>query len=140
MTRRIILFVALALVLFLINYFGLSFGLEGNQEAPRFSILSVCLFHLIASVLVYVIEELAIETVPSQAGVAYLALVFIKMGIFIMVFSSSILSTEGMYMSEKLVLIIPFLLNLFLEGFFVAKSLKIMDGILSGKEIENSKG
>lgn len=127
MIKKGLIFLSISIVLFLVNWLGLDALLDGMDLSPRFAVLSVCLFHIIASLLVFVLEELAIETVPSQAGVAYLALVFIKMGVFIMIFSSSILSTEGLYKSEKIALIIPFISFLLLEALFVAKSLKLLD-------------
>lgn len=127
MIKKGLLFLSVSIILFLLNWLVLETLLEKMDFSPRFDVFSVCLFHLLASLIVFILEELAIETMPSQAGGAYLALVFVKMGVFIMIFNSSILSNEGLYKSEKIALIIPFVSFLLVEALFVAKSLKLLD-------------
>lgn len=119
-----VIFVVLSIVLFLVNYLTFDFFI---QEAISFSLLAVCLFHLIASVLVYTLVQLALSFVPSQGGVAFLALVFIKLGVFTMIFSSSILGEESMSKLEKLILVIPMFSFVLLEGISLARSLKLLD-------------
>lgn len=123
-------FLIVAAILFLANFYGFKLTIA---DSVSFSILSVCLFHVIASTIAFALFELCVLYIPSQAGVAFLALVFVKLGVFTMIFSGNIFGEVALNKAEKLVLIVPMFSFLALEGLWIAKSLKIFD-----KEITQS--
>ena len=131
--QNVVLFFGLATALFLSNFFGFKLTVA---DSVGFSIFSVCLFHLIASSLAFGIFEAAIKFIPSQAGVAFLALVFVKLGVFTMVFSSNILGEVSLNKPEKFTLIIPMFSFLLLEGVWIARSLKIFDKEIAQSAVE----
>ena len=131
--QNVVLFVGLAIILFLSNYFGFRLTVA---DSVGFSIFSVCLFHLIGSSVAFGIFEAAVKFIPSQAGVAFLALVFVKLGVFTMVFSSNILGEGNLNQPEKFTLIVPMFSFLLLEGVWIARSLKIFDKEIAQSAVE----
>ena len=81
------------------------------------------MFHAISSFLIYLIVEFIAENMPSQAGYAYLASVFLKMGVFILLYKSVIFSDMDISKAEKVSLVIPLFLFLILEAIFCSKLL-----------------
>lgn len=112
--------------------FLLNFLLFSSLETKGIAFVSVLIFHLVASVVVYISVEVLLKLLPNQAGMLYLALVFVKTGIFALVFKSSIFEKEQLEMVEKLVLIIPMFSFLLVEVVFLALAMKAADKKLNG--------
>jgi hypothetical protein len=64
-----------------------------------------------------------IKSIQTQLGYIYLPTLFIKGGLFYIIFKPSISQLEFFSTSERLNLLIPFLLFLSIEVFFIAKIL-----------------
>ncbi len=120
MIKRIISYVIVVVVIFVGSYCLHDSLLSNNLP---FSLFNNYLFHAIAAVIVYIIIELMAEKLPSQAGYAYLAAIFIKMGIFMLLFQESILENQNIVKSDKLSLMIPLFLFLIIEAIGVSKLL-----------------
>jgi hypothetical protein len=60
---------------------------------------------------------------PSQAGYAYLASMFLKIGFFVMIFQSTIFSDIELEKFERVSLIIPLFLFLIIEAVAVSRLL-----------------
>lgn len=126
-------FLIVASFLFLANFYGFKLSVA---DSVGFSILSICLFHVIASTIAFGLFELCVRFIPSQAGVAFLALVFLKLGVFVMIFSSNILGEVSLNKAEKMVLIIPMFSFLSLEALWIARTLKIFDKEIAQRAVE----
>lgn len=120
MIKRIISYVIVVVVIFVGSYFLHDLIFSNNLP---FSLFNNYLFHAIAAVIIYIIIELMAEKLPSQAGYAYLAAIFIKMGIFMLLFQESILENQNIVKSDKLSLMIPLFLFLIIEAIGVSKLL-----------------
>lgn len=131
--QNVVLFIGIAVILFLANFFGFKLTVA---DSIQFSLFSVCLFHLVASTIAFGIFEAAVKFIPSQVGIAFLALVFVKLGVFTLVFSSNILGEVSLNKAEKMALIVPMFSFLSLEGLWIARSLKIFDKEIAQSAVE----
>lgn len=123
MIKRIVLFFAVAIVLFLVTFFSHQYILSANKTELSFSLSSVYLFHIIAASLVYVIIEVIAEKLPTQAGYAYLASIFLKMGFFVLIFNTDLFGNEMLTKPERISLVIPLFVFLITEAIAVSKLL-----------------
>jgi hypothetical protein len=131
MKNRLI-FATLAIVLvYILNTLLFAYGI-GTAEIDV-SKASIFLFHGIASFVVLVGVEVLLKMIPNQAGMLYLALVFVKTGIFALVFKSSLFEKEQLEMAEKLLLIIPMFSYLIVEVVFLAWAMKATDKALNSE-------
>ncbi|MFD0964569.1 DUF6168 family protein [Pseudofulvibacter geojedonensis] len=120
MIKRVLFYTLIVVASFVASYFLHDALL--SKSLP-FSLFNNYLFHAIAAVVVYAIIELMADKLPSQAGYAYLAAIFIKMGVFMLFFQESIFGNVNLVKSDKLSLIIPLFLFLIIEAIGVSKLL-----------------
>jgi len=120
MGKRIGIFVAVISALFVVGYFVHSQVLIGN---PTFPLLATYIFHSIASVVVYILIELVAKQLPNQAGYAFLATVFVKMGVFVLVFKEILMNENPLPMSDRLGIVIPYFTFLLVEAIFCGRLL-----------------
>ncbi|MBD0831187.1 DUF6168 family protein [Aestuariibaculum sediminum] len=120
MIKRILIFVFLSALLF-----ALGITIHGNfiVESMAFELSSVYLFHAIAVIIVYAAIEGVAGMMPDKAGYAYLTLMFIKLGLFVLLFKNSIFESGPLSQTEKLALVVPLFLFLILEAVCIAKLL-----------------
>ncbi len=85
--------------------------------------MQVYLFYAIAALLVYAVVVIVAKKLPSQAGYAFLAMVFLKIGFFVVLFSSVLFTEARLPMLERVSLIIPFFMFLGLEAIQITKLL-----------------
>lgn len=123
MIRRIVLFTTIAVLLFLISFFAHKYINQINEVFLTFSLLNVYVFNIIAALVIYILIEATAAYLPSNAGYAYLASVFIKMGFFLLIFQKNIFGEIPLTKPERLSLVIPLFFYLFLEAFFAGKLL-----------------
>ena len=118
--KGILIYVVVALLLF-----GASYSLHNLllDSELRYPLLQVYVFHLVFSILIYVMVEVLFQLIPTSVGYLFLAGVMIKMGFFILIFKESILSDEKLIMTEKIGLIVPLFLFLILETVFISQKL-----------------
>ena len=117
MKRRLLVFFITITILFIVVYFPHSYfiyGIAGDYPV----MFSMYLFHAISSVVVYFFIELVFGKVPDQTGFAFLASVFIKVGFFMLLFSSYIYKDQPLEIYEKMAIITPFFLFLITESIF----------------------
>lgn len=121
MIKRILLFLSALVLLFIVSYFLNSYLVV--EEKFSFSLLSIYLFHTIAALIVYTIVEFVADYMPNQAGYAYLASIFIKIGFFVLIFNSSVFANDNLSKPERLSLVGPLFLFLITEAVAVSKLL-----------------
>ncbi|MDY0780577.1 DUF6168 family protein [Tenacibaculum sp. IB213877] len=123
MIKRILYFIVLIIVLYLISYNLHWYLLTINDSYLTFSLHSVYLFHVIAAGIVYAIVELVADKLPNQAGYAYLASIFLKIGFFVIIFQAPIFENDNLTKPERFSLVIPLFLFLISEAIAVSKLL-----------------
>jgi hypothetical protein len=113
--------VSFILVVLVVAYNIQNYVTQG--ELP-YSLQKLYLFHGVAVLIVYLSIELVNSKLPNQLGFAYLTLMFVKIGDFILLFQSSIFSDIDLSLLDRLGLLIPFFLFLVIETACIAKLLK----------------
>lgn len=113
-------------VLFLVVQFSQEFILNQLNSTVRFKLWNVNLFFAIASLIIclHFLIFSSIKNLKPQLGFIYLPTLFIKGIIFFVAFRSSIFSLDSLTTAERLNLLIPFLLFLGLEVFFIVKIIR----------------
>jgi hypothetical protein len=113
-------------VLFLVVQFSQEFILNQLNIAVRFNLWDTNLFFAIASLIICLHFQFfsSIKKLQPQLGFIYLPTLFIKGIIFFVAFRSSIFSLDSLKTAERLNLLIPFLLFLGLEVFFIVKIIR----------------
>ena len=115
MNKRILYVVASILVILVVAYNLQSYLTDDNVP---YSLQKLYIFHGIAVLIVY----LGIEIIHDKT--AYLTLMFLKIGTFILLFKSTIFSIKDLTLTDRLGLVIPFFLFLIVETACIAKLLK----------------
>lgn len=124
MIKRLLIFLTVSAITFAISLSVNTYILKSQPNISlSFALVSVYLFHFIASIIVYLLLEFTVKYVPKNAGYLYLASVFIKMGVFFLVFQKLFYDTKILNNAEKISLIIPLFLFLILETAFASKLL-----------------
>lgn len=123
MLKRIITFV-ISSILLLGGALAISIFFY-SVKSEALSLESVFAFHIVAASVVYILVELTYQQLPNQAGYAYLASVFIKAGLFMLIYMNLLFGEESLVKADRLMLLIPLFLGLLLEGLFIAKLLKL---------------
>ena len=123
MIKRILLFITTIIFLFVVSYFTHDYILLSKEIYLTFSLLGVYSFHVVSAIIVYSIVELIANYLPNQAGYAYLASIFLKIGFFVLIFQASVFANEELTKPERFSLVIPLFLFLIAEAIAVSKLL-----------------
>lgn len=123
MIKRILVFLAASILLFVASYSVHKYMINLKDINMSFSLFSVYLFHVISAIIVYVIVEAVALKLPNQAGYAYLTSVFLKLGFFVLLFQASVFANEALTKPERISLVIPLFLFLITEAVAVSKLL-----------------
>jgi len=123
MIKRILSYLLIVVVVFIVMFFTHQYTLDNKQLVLSYSLLNVYLFNAIASIIIYGCIELVAEKLPSQAGYAFLTCVFLKIGLFIVLFQATVFSEVKLELFQRLSLMIPFFLFIVIEAVGVAKLL-----------------
>ena len=126
MIKTFLVYTIAFIALFLVIHFSQNFILSQINKSVRFSLYDTNLFFAVSSLIICIhfIFFSNIEKLQPQLGFIYLPTLFIKGALFFIVFKSSIFSIEKLTTIEGLNLLIPFLLFLGLETYFITKILK----------------
>jgi len=123
MIKRILSYLLIISLVFVATFFTHQYVLGSKQLALSYSLFNVYLFNAITSIIIYSCVELVAEKLPSQAGYAFLACVFLKIGFFVVLFQATVFSEVKFELFQRLSLIIPFFLFIIIEAVGVAKLL-----------------
>jgi len=123
MIKRILSYLLIVIAVFVVVFFTHQYVLDSKQLVLSYSLLNVYLFNAIASTIVYGCVELVAEKLPSQAGYAFLACVFLKIGFFVLLFQATIFPEVKLEVFQRLSLMIPFFLFIIIEAVGIAKLL-----------------
>ena len=86
MSKRIIIFLLVVLLSTTASFLLNNYLLQINDAVLNFSLGAIFMFFAIAAILIYVIVEFVADKMPNQAGYAYLASMFLKIGFFFLIF------------------------------------------------------
>lgn len=123
MIKRVLKYLLIVIIVFISFYFIHEYVLSSKQLNLYYSLLNVYLFNAIASIILYGCIELVAEKLPSQAGYAFLTCVFLKIGLFIVLFQATVFSEVKLELFQRLSLIVPFFLFIVIETIGVGKLL-----------------
>ncbi len=123
MIKRILAYLLIVLIVFLLVYFTHQFILESQQLKLSYSLINVYMFNAVASVLVYLCVELIADSLPNQAGYAFLACVFLKIGFFVLIFQAAVFPEIKLAFFQRISLMLPFGLFIIIEAIGLAKLL-----------------
>ncbi|MGG6229599.1 DUF6168 family protein [Tenacibaculum sp. SDUM215027] len=123
MIKRIIFFAVVVVVLAALGFFINNYFIEKNTINLSFSLISVYVFNVLASLLIYIAVEIVINYLPNETGYLYLGLMLVKFGVFIMLYQDSIFSETGLTKPEKVSILLPILTFLLVEAIGVSKLL-----------------
>ncbi|MTI25553.1 hypothetical protein E1163_11415 [Fulvivirga kasyanovii] len=90
-------------------------------EEMTFSLSGMYIFHFIAYFVICLSVELLNTRLPSQVGYAYLASVFIKIGVFVLIFKSAIFGANELNMTERLSVVVPMFVFLIFEAIYCGR-------------------
>ncbi|SHI31784.1 hypothetical protein SAMN04487911_10193 [Arenibacter nanhaiticus] len=125
MVKRLLSFLWVAIAVFVIGFLLHNYLLQHWNVSLRYNLFSVYLFHFVASSVVYLLLEFVYSYVPDQVGYGFLMGVFIKIGVFVLVFQTPIFYTEDMPLYERLPLVLPLFMFLGVEVWSIAKLLNL---------------
>lgn len=123
MIKRIVLFCVVVLLTLSFTYGIHDYYLSLNNINLTYSLFNIYVYFAVFSIVIYSAVEWLINIVPNQVGYAYMASVFLKIGVFVLLFKNSFFSDENLEMPQKLAVVIPFFLFLIIEGLGVTRLL-----------------
>ncbi len=93
-----------------------------NWNLP-FSVISLYAFFGISSIFIVTGLELLYTVMPNNTGYGFLVGMFIKMGLFMMIFYSKMLELKSILLLDKIFILIPLFVFLILETLVVSNLL-----------------
>jgi len=123
-TKRLVVFNGITLLLGVILFFAHSAVLKSLEFELPFSLASIYLFFVVSAVLIITGIEFLFKYLPASTGYAFLVGVFLKMGLFIIIFFSQGMGKANLTMTDKLSLLIPLFTFMSVETISVVSRLK----------------
>lgn len=131
MKHLIIYLISAVIVAVLGSFFhDLWFG----EQILNFSVYEVYVFFGVFAVFILIGLYFMNEYIPDKTGYAFLVGIFLKLGFFLIYFLGDEEKFKDPNMTERLSIIIPLILFLFIEVLAVAKFLKLGDVVMSLKD------
>jgi hypothetical protein len=124
MIKKILLFLVITIVLFSGAYLLMDFLKSGMDMESHVGYFYIYLYFLIATWAVYFIVVGAVGLAPDKIGYLFLALVFVKLGLFLLIFKATIFGDVGLAKLDKIALFLPLFISMALEAIFILKLLK----------------
>ncbi|GAA0892280.1 hypothetical protein GCM10009122_19590 [Fulvivirga kasyanovii] len=121
MIKRFLSFTVVVVMLTVILYVVHIYLLDYMGEEMTFSLSGMYIFHFIAYFVICLSVELLNTRLPSQVGYAYLASVFIKIGVFVLIFKSAIFGANELNMTERLSVVVPMFVFLIFEAIYCGR-------------------
>lgn len=121
MIKDLLKYILVFVFLFLIGYHAHQYANDFFKIKISFSLEKIYLFHAFFSAMICVNLRLLynVNKFSAQVGFIYLGTFLVKLILFLVFFYNIIFVKESFHFSEKLVLLIPFLIFLLTETIFV---------------------
>lgn len=124
MAKRILIYNLITLLTGFILYFSNSFLANTFGAKLNISLIGVYSFFVIATMITIIGLEFLHANIPSSTGYGFLVSVFLKMGIFVIIFMAGGMAKENLSMIDKISILIPLFVFLSIETFAIIKRLK----------------
>ena len=121
MYKRLGIFISLLIAVSITAFFVHSQLVADSDVTLSFGLHKVYVFNVIACVFICLAAEVLNQKLPSQVGYAYLATVFVKMGVFVLVFQQTVFSETGFEMIDRYSMVVPTMLFLIIEAIYCGK-------------------
>jgi hypothetical protein len=122
--KRILFFNGLIIVVSALIYFAHFKLIDLDLWKVSFSLFSVYLFFGVCAMVIVTGIELLFDFIPSSAAYGFLVGVFLKMGLFMIIFFAKEMSENTLNFTEKLGILVPLFLFLSIESAAVISRLK----------------
>ncbi|WP_040756249.1 DUF6168 family protein [Winogradskyella psychrotolerans] len=128
MIKSLAIYIVSFSILFLVIHFSQDYILSTLNSSVRFSLWDTNIFFAVASLMICVHFQFfsLIKSLETQLGFIYLPTLFIKGVLFYVAFKDSVFNIEVLNTTEELNILIPLLLFLGMEVFFVVKIISKM--------------
>lgn len=126
LAKRILLYIGIAIVVFIIAYYLHMYILKMSEVNMPFDLLSIYLFQAIASLLIIITFEMiaSLNTqFKDQLGFLYLGSIAVKMLFFGIFFRDLLFSSIDLSKMDSLSMLIPMFIFIFFEVVIIAKIL-----------------
>ncbi|MFY9243802.1 MAG: DUF6168 family protein [Polaribacter sp.] len=125
MIKSILIYSLVFFILYAVGYNLHLIILQKNEIYLPFSLQKIYLFHLGFSMLICINFRLfsSVDKIFQQLGFIYLATLVLKIILFTAIFYKSIFTEENMAFSVRISLLIPAIIFLLTEAFFIARIL-----------------
>jgi|LakMenEpi03Aug12_release.lakeMendotaPanAssembly.Ray.scaffolds.fasta_scaffold1027418_2 uncharacterized membrane protein len=123
-TKRILFYNGLLVVAFLLLYFTHQFLVDSTAWKAPFSLFSIYLFFGICSLVLITGIELLFDFNPTSAAYAFLVGIFLKMGLFMLIFFAKGLAEHPLNFTEKIGILLPLFSFLSIEAAAIISRLK----------------
>jgi hypothetical protein len=127
MYKRLLLFAFISLAIAIFMLFIQKWYLSDQNEFLSYSLDSVYVFHFISFIFIIGSVELLSKKLPDQVGYFYLASIFVKIGLFVLVFKETIFSDTPLEFIERISIIIPFFMFLVFEAIYSGRLMNAKD-------------
>ncbi len=124
MKRNLLLYNSITIATGIILYILHSLLIKQFDIKLSISLSSIYLFFTIASLFIITSIELIYKYIPASVGYAFLVGIFLKMGIFVILFFAQGMSKTTLSMTDKFSILIPLFVFMAIEIVPVIKSLK----------------
>lgn len=114
--KRIAIYNSLVLLSFCILYFTHNLVLDETAWKAPFSLFSIYLFFGICSLLLITGIEFLFDVNPTSAAYAFLVGIFLKMGLFMLIFFAKGLAEHPLNFTEKIGILLPLFTFLGIES------------------------
>ena len=88
-----------------------------------FTAVSLYVFFGVSSVLIITLIEVLFPMMPNNVGYVFLVGMFVKMGVFMIIFYSKMLDIKNIHFSDKIFILVPLFIFLSLETLVVSNLL-----------------
>lgn len=122
--KRILFYDGLIVLTFILLYFLHNFTLGENSWKAPFSLFSIYLFFSISSLILITSIELLFDFNPTSAAYAFLVGIFLKMGLFMLLFFAKGLAEHNLNFTEKFGILLPLFSFLAIEAAAIISRLK----------------
>jgi hypothetical protein len=85
----------------------------------RFSIFGVVLFYFCCATCIQLLMTILINISPNQGAYGFLLSICVKIGLFLLIFKTTVFGLTNLFLSEKLMLVSPLFAFLLLEVLYV---------------------
>ena len=114
--KRILTYNSLVLISFCLLYFTHNLVLDETAWKAPFSLFSIYLFFGICSLLLITGIEFLFDVNPTSAAYAFLVGIFLKMGLFMLIFFAKGLAEHPLNFTEKIGILLPLFTFLGIES------------------------